>query len=44
MLWMVENELKEEYAIKFINIQKLITSRWKIMIERKNHHIVNIGM
>ena len=37
-------EWEEEYITLFIDMQKLITSTWKIMIKIKNRYIFNIGM
>ena len=44
MLLMVQKLLEEEYVTLFIDMQKLITGAWKIMIEIKNCHIFNIGI
>ena len=44
MLLMAEKELEEEYVMQFINMQKLITHIWIMMIKVKNDHILNIGM
>ena len=43
MLLMVKKELEEEH-MQFIDMEKLITNIWKIMVKVKNHHILNIGM
>ena len=37
MLLMVEKKLEEEYVILLIDMQKLITSTWKIMLKIRNH-------
>ena len=43
ILLMVEKGIREEeYVTLFIDIQKLITSVWKIMIKIKNYHFFNI--
>ena len=44
MLLMVEKVLEEEYVTLFVDIQKLITNTWKIMIKIKNCCIFNIGI
>ena len=44
MLLMVEKVLEEKSATLFINMQKLITNTWKIMIKLTNRCILNIGM
>ena len=44
MLLMVKKELEEEHIMQFIDMEKLITNIWKIMVKVKNHHILNIGM
>ena len=44
MLLMVKKELEDEYIMQFIDMEKLITNIWKIMIKVKNHHILNIAM
>ena len=40
MFLMVEKGIRDS----IINMQKLITYTWKIMIEIKDHHVINIGM
>ena len=35
---------EEEYVTLFIDMKKLITNTWKIMIKIKNCHVFNIGM
>ena len=45
MLLMVEKGIiEEEYVTLFIDMQKLITNTWKIMIKIKNHDVSHIGM
>ena len=44
VLLMVEKILEEEHVTSFVDIQKLITNTWKIMIKINSHHIFNIGM
>ena len=36
--------LEEEYVTPIIDMQKLVTNTWKIMIEIKNRHILSIGV
>ena len=36
--------LEEEYVTLFIDMEKLITNTWNIMIKIKNHPTFNIGM
>ena len=43
MLLLAEKAL-EECVTKFIDMQKLITNKRKIMIKIKNHDILNIEM
>ena len=40
MLLMFEIAL-EKHVMQFIDMQKLITNIWKIMVKIKNHHNVN---
>ena len=44
MLIMVKKALEEEYAMQYIDMQKLMTNMGKIVIKVKNRHILNIGM
>ena len=44
MLLMVEKKLEEEYVALLMDIEKLITNIWKIMIKIKNGSILNIGL
>ena len=39
MLLRLRKELKEGYVMLFINMQKLVTNIWKILIKIRNHHI-----
>ena len=41
-LLMEEKGIGEEYVTLSIDMQKLITNAWKIMIKTKNRHIFNI--
>ena len=41
---MVEKVSEEEYFTLLIDIQKLITNTWKIVIKIKNCHMLNIGI
>ena len=40
---MVEKSIRGRIFL-FIDVQKLITNTWKIMIKIKDRHILNIGM
>ena len=44
MLLIVEKAIRGGSVTLFINMQKLITNIWKIMIKIKNCQIINIGM
>ena len=44
MLVMVEKDIRGGICTLFINMQKLITNTWKIMIKIKNLYIFNIGI
>ena len=39
----MKKALEEKYVSQFINMQKLITDIWKVIIKIKNRHILNIG-
>ena len=40
----MKKELEEEYGIHFIDMGKLITNIWQIMIKTKNHRILTVGI
>ena len=44
MLIIVEEGMRGGYVTLFINMEKLMTNTWKIMIKIKNFHVFNIGM
>ena len=44
MLLMVEKEIRGGISHLSIDMQKLITNKWKIVIKIKNCHIFNIRM
>ena len=43
-LLMAKKVLEVKYVILFIDIQKLITNTWKIMVKIKDCHILSIVM
>ena len=44
ILLMVEENIIGGYVTLFIDMQKLITNAWKIMMQIKNSHILSNGM
>ena len=44
LLLMVEKDIRGGICHSINWHKKLITNTWNIMIEIKNHHIINIGM